>query len=124
MSITFYPGYFNEGEQIWHTVAGVDPMNVCNANAVDIARSLGLDVAGGEIEPILVADVERRCTRFLRECVGRPDAAIPASVSGGGGCATFVDSERRAGYLQNQVARLLVVARDGRDRGASHIYGS
>ncbi len=123
MSVSFYPAYYDDTTQRWQPIPDVNALNLAVGNAADFAAVLGMGLDGGLVAPTPIAVLEPRCTRYLRSRVGRPDPETRPTVTKHPGHAEFIDCGRRAGYLQICVAEFLALLREGRVRGATHVYG-
>lgn len=123
MSVTFYAGRFDPAGNRYEYLEDVEGLNVSNTNARSIAASLVLSFDDGEMLPVPIDAVLARCHAFLRNTLGKPDVGVAPRVIEGSRGATMIDCGRPEGYLQARIRSLMDVARAGKARGATHIYG-
>jgi len=80
MSMDFIPGSFDAARKCWMYTESVESVNVSNSNGYEIARSLGFTVDEGFMEAVEIDLFIARCTAFLRNHLGKPDAAKPVVI--------------------------------------------
>lgn len=80
MSMNFIPAIFNAAGNYWEMVEGVETVNASNSNACEIARNLGCNVEDGIMETVEIDRFISKCQAFLRNHLGKPDAAVPTVI--------------------------------------------
>lgn len=88
-------------------------VNLCNANALDVLRWLGL--TSDAIGDVSARELAARCQRRLWNEARNHDPALAAderlaALGGAAGGAQVVMQDRRPGYLRHQTERLLALA--------------
>lgn len=123
MSMTF-SGYTVDGNRFNCVEVEMEDINLCNTNARDVSRSLGMniDATYGDVEPMQIGEFINRCTNFLRARMGHLDPGIPPSEEQDEAGPSVVFFGREEGYLTNRVALIKRHAVLCRDAGAE-VYG-
>lgn len=125
MSVTFYPARLDGNCYVW--VGDSETfLNFSNTTARQLVHGIGVieywNDESGLLDVVPIECFEARCTAFLRNHLGKPDPAIPTIVSQQPGRATLTECGRPEGWLQERVLELLRSIKDGRARGATHVY--
>lgn len=125
MSTTFYAGMFST--QNPNRLEFIDEeslmLNLSGSNASHVIRALGFQVQEGpSMEEVEIDCFANRCSSYLRNHLGNPDPEVPGYVDRAPGKATVYSFGRDEGYLMDRIHRLAQLAREGKARGATHIY--
>jgi hypothetical protein len=94
-----------------------EPLNLANANAAELLGLLGFD--GDELYAGVIDATELLGRLLVTGALLAPSPELPDRVVSEPGRATLVDLGRPAGYLNDKVERLGVIARWAADHGAS-----
>lgn len=98
-------------------------INMTNHNARVVFEKLGVHVDDGGFFQVPVDEMINRCTAYLRRHFGKKSPGEKPYVLEGPG-ATFIHCGTDDGYIEKQVHRIAVLAREGKARGAEVIYGA
>ncbi len=97
-----------------------EEMNVANANAHEIANMLGLNDAEDVHMPI--DQFIAIATQWLKMHIGKRSAEEPPMIHRDPGYATMVKGGKREGYFNEQIMRMVRIAKIGKERAATHVW--
>jgi hypothetical protein len=97
-------------------------VNLSNRNAAYVLAELGIELDDGYFS-IPINDLLIRCTNLLRGSLKYKRQGIRTTVQAEPGHPTIIDMGIEEGYVERQVMRISVLAREGKARGAEYIYG-
>jgi hypothetical protein len=113
VSISFFSTRFEGSE----TFCSAGDLNMSNRNASIVMAAVGFpDEPCGEMP---IDTVIHLCRNYLRARIGKPSAALPTNVDG-----NFWDCGLPEGYVNQRVHQLVLLASEGKERGATHITWS
>ena len=94
-------------------------VDVCNANAVDLLLTLGLEPASyGDVIAIDVCS--NLVTAALRRHLGKRSPELPTVEDSEPGRMTIIHIGRNEGYIERQLSALMKAIQRGREIGATH----
>jgi hypothetical protein len=119
----FYPGGWTpDAEGVPNPAYRPDfDINLCNANAHDVAGALGWEIADGHLE-VPIDPAIASCTAYLQRRVGRPSSARPPRAIHD--APLFIEALRPEGYLERTIHRIALMLREGKARGATHLVAA
>ena len=95
-------------------------LHLSNRNMRDVMRALGYELPeGGGVLPI--DEVIGRATQWLKRNIDKSSIGTRTITTKCAGGAEFVDVGRRRGYLNERIHNIATIAREGKERGATHI---
>jgi hypothetical protein len=123
LSERFYPGGWTpDAEGIPNPAYRPDlGINLCNANAHDVAHVLGWHIADGYLD-VPIDQAIASCTAYLQRRVGRPSSARPPRVIHE--APLIIEAPRAEGYLERTIHRIALMLREGKARGATHLVAA
>lgn len=96
-------------------------MNLSNENMRRVVEAMGYELD----EDGLVAPISEFCargTQWLRQHLDKPSESVADVVGRGTRGAVTVSAGMRRGYLNEVVLRAVRIAREGKRRGATHVF--
>lgn len=121
MSITFYPYRRTEDGFSIAAPRGADLPNFANGNARDMLEELGFEPESMWDAELVALDLfEQACVLALAGFNGAPTQPIGPRITRGDG-PTVIECGRPLGYMNRRINDLLVMVRQGRKDGATHV---
>ncbi len=94
-------------------------VDVCNANAVDLLLTLGLEPAS--YSDVIAIDVSSNLvTAALRHHLGKRSPELPAVEDSESGRMTIIHIGHNEGYMERKLGALMTAIQRGREIGATH----
>ena len=94
-------------------------VDVCNANAVDLLLTLGLEPASFGVVDGAFAVFSNLVTAALRRHLGKRSPELPTVEDSEPGRMTIIHIGRNEGYIEDQLGALMKAIQRGREIGAT-----
>jgi len=95
-------------------------LTLANANMYEVMSELGYD-------PDIEAPIDEfigKTTHWLKQHIGKLSAEEPSTTEKGSQGATMISGGKREGYFNEIIMAMNKIARIGKQRGATHVWGA
>ncbi len=93
-------------------------LNLSNRNMSIVMSTLNYDIPpDGEL--VEISEFINRATQWLQSKMGQPSDQVKATATHGG---RHIEGGLRKGYLNEKIHRAVLIAQEGKDRGATHVF--
>lgn len=109
-----------DGYKLYEPVPGNHGANLSNRNAFIVLAALGVDDLDMSCGGMPIDEFMGKAQSWLQAHIGKPSTKVETKVDVGDKRCTMVDFGIDEGYVNRRIREMVMLAQDGKAKGATH----
>jgi hypothetical protein len=97
-------------------------LTLSNASMRQVFDELGYGTDLEDMPNIPIDEFIAKTTQWLQKAIGKLSPKEPATIDKSGGGATMISGGKPEGYFNRVIKQMNYIARDGKQKGATHVW--
>jgi len=99
-------------------------LTLSNASMRQVFDELGYGTDLEDMPNIPIDEFIAKTTQWLQKAIGKPSPKEPVTIDKSGSGATMISGGKPEGYFNRVIKQMNYIARDGKQKGATHVWAA